>query len=651
LEGNPEGDDRFGRVLATGDFNGDDFADLAVGVPGEDTGLFLGADAGAVNVVYGSQAGLSAFGNQIWTQDSEDIPEDNDRDDEFGAALAAGNFDGEGPDDLAIGIPSEDFGLLIGPNTAAARTDRGRIVVLYGTASGLSASAAQLWDENAFHVPDAHERFGQVLTAADFNADGFADLAVGKPAQSIVVILLGSNDGLTAAGAKFWLQDTESIPGEDDDGDRFGSALAVADAGRRVDGLRFPDLAIFVNDGTFGAANVLYGSPDGLQAEGSQLFECGSNGVAGVSQLITSPSAFDVIVDGKFTDTPGAGEWSDITAGAFITDPSDPGGVLSPTEPDSTLATSLFFITTITASAATSTSSTATSDLYMMFASAGRTNPVFPPGAAVADISFPMVIDSTGDKWRPATLQIRAGTGGSASPFIAFVDVDGDGTPDAAATDLGIAVAAAFAPSPLSSDHHLLIELKVPLFIPAGFANAIGSLPPGGSLGICSPSRAFWTVALARDDQPGLTPTAAAMLHIDPAGQVVINTDVAPHTSVGVDITPRITSNEIDLSGQGTVEVAILTTPRFDAALLPWQTVEWRNPKDFARFTLPSRKRLRDVDGDGDADLVLLYRRSDLRKSGVADTSTTEAVFVERSGAMVIAGTARVKILMQASVE
>jgi hypothetical protein len=41
-----------------GDFNGDGFADLAIGVPEEDTG---GAeDAGAVNVIYGSASGLTA---------------------------------------------------------------------------------------------------------------------------------------------------------------------------------------------------------------------------------------------------------------------------------------------------------------------------------------------------------------------------------------------------------------------------------------------------------------------------------------------------------------------------------------------------------------------------------------------------------------
>ena len=42
------------------DFNGDDLDDLAVGVPGEDLGVH--ADAGAVNVQYGSAAGWPGTG-------------------------------------------------------------------------------------------------------------------------------------------------------------------------------------------------------------------------------------------------------------------------------------------------------------------------------------------------------------------------------------------------------------------------------------------------------------------------------------------------------------------------------------------------------------------------------------------------------------
>jgi hypothetical protein len=51
-----------------GDFNGDGFADLAVGVPLEDVGTV--ANAGAVNVIYGASGGLSAADDQLWHRDS-----------------------------------------------------------------------------------------------------------------------------------------------------------------------------------------------------------------------------------------------------------------------------------------------------------------------------------------------------------------------------------------------------------------------------------------------------------------------------------------------------------------------------------------------------------------------------------------------------
>lgn len=67
------------------DFNGDDFADLAIGAPGEDVGT--AADAGAVNVQYGSATGLPGPGGQLFTQDSPGVGGGAESGDGFGAAL------------------------------------------------------------------------------------------------------------------------------------------------------------------------------------------------------------------------------------------------------------------------------------------------------------------------------------------------------------------------------------------------------------------------------------------------------------------------------------------------------------------------------------------------------------------------------------
>ena len=99
-----------------GDFNGDGFADLAIGVPGDVVG---GKDeAGAVNVIYGGAAGLTATGNQLWTQDSTDVLDAAEAGDSFGSALAAADLNGDGQDDQAIGVPGESVGTSAGPSTA-----------------------------------------------------------------------------------------------------------------------------------------------------------------------------------------------------------------------------------------------------------------------------------------------------------------------------------------------------------------------------------------------------------------------------------------------------------------------------------------------------------------------------------------------------
>ena len=81
------------RAALPSDFNGDGYTDLAVGVPSEDVGHK--EQAGAVNVLYGSQFGLTAAGDQHWTQDTPGVlgtaeggpGHDENPYDRFGAAL------------------------------------------------------------------------------------------------------------------------------------------------------------------------------------------------------------------------------------------------------------------------------------------------------------------------------------------------------------------------------------------------------------------------------------------------------------------------------------------------------------------------------------------------------------------------------------
>src|SRR5438093_3562945 len=114
----------------TSDFNGDGYEDLAISVFTEDVGTV--ADAGAVNVIYGSAGGLSATNNQFWTEDDLSSSDGSETLDMFGRSMAAGDLNGDGYDDLVIGIMHEDL--------EGIGEDAGALTVLYGSAAGLTAT-------------------------------------------------------------------------------------------------------------------------------------------------------------------------------------------------------------------------------------------------------------------------------------------------------------------------------------------------------------------------------------------------------------------------------------------------------------------------------------------------------------------------------
>lgn len=278
--------DGFGTTLTTGDFDGDGFADLAVGVPNEEISSLKGA--GAVNVLYGGPSGLTPNGDQIWHQRQAGVLEDIAQHDHFGAALAAGDFDNDGFTDLAIGAPREDVG--------TAR-DAGAVNVLYGGSAGLTASGDQLWHQNRAGiggVSESLDQLGSSLAVGDFDNDGYSDLAMGVPVESIgsrdgagaVNVLYGTATGLAANGDQIWQQNSPGVKGLAEPHDYFGSALVSCDFDR--DGR--DDLAIGVpmegvgSIPAAGAVNVLFGTSSGLSGADDQIWDQNRGSVIGLAE-------------------------------------------------------------------------------------------------------------------------------------------------------------------------------------------------------------------------------------------------------------------------------------------------------------------------------------------------------------------------------
>ena len=273
--------------IAAGDFNGDGRTDLATGVPNEGIGTILGA--GAVNVIYGTGSGLSATNDQIWHQDMAGIQGGSEQFDHFGSAVAAGDFNNDGFDDLAIGVRNESINAIAGA---------GAVNVIYGSGSGLTAANDQIWHQNTAGVlggSEAGDQFGSALVAADFDNDGFDDLAIGVPNESIgtiagagaVNVLYGTSAGLSAAGDQLWHQANGAVLGGSEANDHMGLALTAGDFNND----RFYDLVIGVpnesigNIAGAGAVNVLYGTATGLLATNDQIWHQNSSGILGGSEV------------------------------------------------------------------------------------------------------------------------------------------------------------------------------------------------------------------------------------------------------------------------------------------------------------------------------------------------------------------------------
>ncbi|MER5946051.1 integrin-like protein [Streptomyces sp. NPDC001904] len=151
---------------ATVDFNGDGYADAAVGVlDGTVNGL---RSAGYVHVLFGGPNGLGSRGALKLSQDSAGVPGTSEKNDRFGLAVATADFDGDGLTDLAVGAPGETVG------DGSAGTGQGSVTALYGSSNGFVGGKTVAQGQRG------STGTGATLAVGDFTRDGRADLAIGQ---------------------------------------------------------------------------------------------------------------------------------------------------------------------------------------------------------------------------------------------------------------------------------------------------------------------------------------------------------------------------------------------------------------------------------------------------------------------------------------
>lgn len=173
---------------AVGDFDRDGYGDIAVGNPVANDGR------GRVTLWYGTSAGPGKRSITL-SQSTAGVAGASEAWDQFGSSLTAGDADGDGYAELAVGVPGEKVG---------AKVNAGGAYLFRGGKGGLKGSRSAALGKSLPGVAGEttdHDILGYDLRLRDLNRDGRADLAISVPGEDGIRILPGAKGGVTGTGS------------------------------------------------------------------------------------------------------------------------------------------------------------------------------------------------------------------------------------------------------------------------------------------------------------------------------------------------------------------------------------------------------------------------------------------------------------------